>query len=293
MDKLLVLKFENAGIFRKYWKKSKDDASVMVSGNKDDRILSGKSRDIRKKESWIDNPIGTLHYSFVENALLVLMGKRPVPKYRSSVAVSDAAEIAKRCMVRVESLTTKNKDGVELLLFEKMTTRKALDDSWNMATPSWERMRTLLPEELFAELVSVSRDIYGENATDSLFDDVAKKLFASGDPRVTKLVDDARVARAEPLAKLLTGSDIHSLQQAGYRGLGVYLKTLVNKGVSDIARLDGSICVPLTNEELELFSHGGGFATLLEGGMVTIDKVIDLEYTTVFAATVNYKEVAV
>ena len=124
-----------------------------------------------------------------------------------------------------------------------------------------------------------------------MFDKVSDILFESKDPRVDELVKDARENKAEPLAKLLTGSKVHSLQQAGYLGLGPYLKTLVTKGVSDISRLDGSICIPLTSDELEFFRNGNGYASLFDGGLVLIKDIIDLKYTTMEMVTGEYQQV--
>lgn len=288
---LLVLRFENAGIFSKYWKE-KD--GVKQSANKDDRVLDGKKREMRTADQWIDQKTGTFHYSFIENVIRVLVGQRPVSKYRNTCVEKDESieEIAKRSLIKIDSLTTKDKNNQDIYVKEKITTRKALDNSWSPeTTPSWTRFKYLLPETLYNKLVEVANDICKTKAKDMLFDKVADILFESKDPRVDDLVKEARDNKAEPLAKLLTGSKIHSLQQAGYIGLGPYLKTLVTKGVSDISRLDGSICIPLSSDELELFRKGNGHASLFDGGLVLIKDIIDLRYTTMEMVTSEYQKV--
>lgn len=279
-DHSVVLKFENAGIFQKSWK---NQNGKIISRNKDDRVLTNKSREFRTKDQWLDMNSGTIHYTFIDNVLRVFFGKRPVAKYRPTCVSgdSDITNIAKRSFVQINSLTYKNKEGKEFFVSEKMTTRKALDNSWNQCSPSWVKMKYLLTPELYAELVDVASDICQSNVTREVLTSVCDKLHESKDSRVADLIKKARAERAEPLAKLLTGDRVHSLQQAGFRGLGAYLKTLVTKGVCDIARIDGFIGVPIFNNELNQFMEGNGLATILEGGVVTIHEVIDLKYTTI------------
>jgi len=289
-SKSITIRFDNAGIMlsgNHYQRKNKtkfwiDRDGIMTTASKDDRILSGKSRELRTKDQWIEQRIGTFHYSFIENVIRVLCGERPICKYRNTcVNRSDNYhDIAKRAYIKIDSLIYENNDGELEYASEKMTSRKCLDNSWAMATPSWIRFKYLLPESLYNDLVIVANDICKCNAENLLFNDVADILFASKDERVTKLVDDARTNQCGPLAQLLTGSKIHSLQQAGYRGLAPYLRTLVVKGVCDVIRLDGMIHVPVTDSELELFRNGNGIASLFDGGFVRIDHVCDLEYTS-------------
>jgi hypothetical protein len=289
----IILKFQNAGSFRKYWK-NKDN--VLISGSKDDRVLTVKSRELRTKNQYIDCDVNTLHQSFVENCIMVLTGRRPVSKYRDTCCEKDngITDISLRALVKIESLTTKNKDGNDILIYEKMTTRKCLDNSWNQVSPSWIRMKYLLPKELYDNLVSVARTILSiDNVEDILLSDVCDKLFESNNQLVIELVSQAREFKCEPLAKLLTGSKVHSLQQCGYNGLGPYLRTLVTKGVADIARIDGRICIPLTNEELEMFRAGNGCATILEGGVVTIEHIENLEYVSLNNISNGYVPVQV
>lgn len=290
MDKVLVLRYENAGIFPKHWRE-KDD--TFFSGSKDDRIFVGGNRFVRKQEQWIEQNIHTIHYTFIANVLRVLCGQRPITKYRFTCVEQSSLfdKLAKRAFVSVENAIYTDSKDKERYISEKMTTRKCMHDSWAMCTPSWNRFKHLLPEELYSELVFVASDICGGNAEDMLFSTVAKILYESKDPRVEQLVVMARDSRCEPLAKLLVGNPVHSLQQAGYRGLGIYLRTLVNKGVAEVVRLDGVICIPLSNTELDAFRVGSGVATIFDGGLVRIAKIYDLEETTLEMVISGYNKV--
>jgi hypothetical protein len=289
-DKVLVLRYENAGIFPKRWKETND---MLFSFSKDDRIFIGGNRSVRQQEQWIEQNIHTIHYTFIANVIRVLCGQRPITKYRfTCVESSNIFEtLAQRSFVVVENATYTDKNDNKRYIVEKMTTRKCMHDSWATCTPSWNRFKYLLPEELYKELIIVASDICGGNAEEMLFSNVAKILYESNDPRIDQLVIKARENRCEPLAKLLIGNSVHSLQQAGYRGLGLYLKTLVTKGVADVVRLDGIICIPLSNTELDAFSCGSGVATIFDGGLVRIAKIYDLEETTLEMIVSGYNKV--
>jgi hypothetical protein len=289
-DNVLVLSFENAGIFNKYWK-VKDGKKT--SANKDDRVLTNKGRENRTSEQWIEQRIGTFTSSFIENIIRVFIGKRPVSKYRDTCVNGDdiCGNIALRAMVKISSITKTDSKGVEVYILEKTTTRKCLDNSWGAATPSWTKFKYLLPEDIYNDLVSLATEKCGQPGETVLFDKVADILFNSKDQRVDVLVKKARENSCEPLAKLLTGSKIHSLHQAGYQGLGAFLRTMVSKGVSDICRLDGEIAIPLCKDEVKMFSNGSGYSSLFEGGLVFIKELINLEYATLETVMIDFTEV--
>jgi hypothetical protein len=292
----IILRFENAGIFPKRWKEKDGKFLSACKGmGNDDRIFDGSS-DVRTKDQWIDQPTGSFHFSFIANLIRVLIGTRPISKYRNTCVEHNEKdlsieEIAKRTNIKIDSFIDTDKEGNKRYLTETMTTRKSMENSWSTAIPSWIRFKNLLPEELYSNLVNVACDICKCNAERMIFEDVAKTLFDSKDSRVQELIDKARENKCEPLAKLLSGNKVHSLQQAGYRGLGPYLRTLVTKSVSDIIRLDGYICIPVTHDELKMFRNGSGVATIFDGGVVRIDRIINLEYTTLEMITSDYQKV--
>lgn len=288
-DYVLVLRFDSAGIFSKYWI---GEEGSKISASKDDRILYYKSRNRRVPSQWIEQQVGTIYYGFIANVIRVLCGARPISRYRPTCVISygNFEEIAKRSLVRIDNATYVNSKGEAGYITEQMTTRKCLEDSWSSAYPSWVRFKYLLPDELYSELVCIANDICQGNAEEMLFDTVADILYKSKDIRVAALAIKASNSKCEPLAKLLTGSKVHSLHQAGYQGLGPYLKTLVLKGVSKVVRLEGSICIPVFAEELELFRGGSGVATIFDGGAVRIDRVYDLKNTTLEMVTAGHTQ---
>jgi hypothetical protein len=284
---VIDLDFQNAGIFKKSWKENGQ------SRDKDDRILSVKSRNQRTKDEYIDSSVDTFYYHFIANCIRVLSGKRPVPLFRPSCNVQDdiSVELAKRSFVKIDSMINTTKNGDRVFVFETQTTRKCLDNSWSDVHPSWLRIKKLVPEYLFEYLVEVADELCKCDSRRMLFSDVANILKESGDEGVEEIAKAAKEEVCSPLMHLMTGG-VHSLQQAGYRGLGIFLKSLVTKGVGNVARLDGSIRIPVTEDELFIFQNGTGCATLLEGGVVTISKIISLEHSTLNRLTGNYFPVA-
>jgi hypothetical protein len=287
----LLLNFENAGIFRKSWKEDNKSRS------KDDRVFNRKNHDLRTQSQWDNFETNTLRANYIEGVLNVLCCKRPKSKFRDTCVEPNEqiVNLANNSLVKINSLTLKNKEEKDVYIYEKITTRKCLDNSWNVAgcSSSWTKMKYLLSEENFDKLKKTSIEILGEDCLNETFDNVSNELFKSKDLRVDDLIKMAKENKAEPLAKLLTGNKVHSLQQAGFRGLGAYLKTLVTKGVANIARIDGEILVTLTEDEVNLFKQGPGFATILEGGFVTIKELIDLKYVNFEDISSGFKKVVI
>jgi hypothetical protein len=153
------------------------------------------------------------------------------------------------------------------------------------------RIKNSLPDDLYQELVSVATSICGTDSETILFNTVADMLCNSGDSRVETLIQKVRAVRFEPLAKLLLGEKSTAFSQSGYKGLGPFLKVTVTKAVNDIIRLDGYLCVPIKDEEAQLFKDGCGVATIFDGGIVRIEDVISLEYYPLENITINYLQV--
>lgn len=288
-NKVIVLSVVNAGIFKKYWKKS---GELEISKSKDDRILDNEfsvdkkgrfiifgTRNTRTKSQHITFNPNTIHSEFIKNVITVLVGKRPVSRYRSTCVGNDSLfkDIADRSFVKVESFIDKDKDGNPIYVYEKMTTRKCLDNSWGPANISWHRVQMMATKSLYDNIYAIAKRYY-EEPLNVLFPEVAEKI--STDPDIGTLIEQAQKDRVGPIASIFKNKAAE-FERASYNGLGLFLKVLVTKGVADITRIDAKIAIPVTDEEFELFSNGSGCATIFDGGLVNIDEVIDLEYNTI------------
>jgi len=297
---ILILKFENAGIFQKSFKqdgtsRSKDDR---VFTDMDGEFYSPGSRKIRKSTQWINQTPGTLHHSFVEQSLRVLCGLRPFPKYRGSCVNGSQliADMAKRSLVKTTShFSLHDKEKKNVYVYEKMTTRKSVDNCWATPEVSWVKLSYLIPEATYNDFIIFATDLLKYTVTDKLLLDVCREISSIKDVRKDNFLNEIEdINFITPFRRLLTNDIDGGVQQmgmAGYQKLGQYLKTMVVKGVSDIARIDGEISVQLTEDEMLMFNNGCGFASILEGGVVSIKELFNLEETNSELLEIDFKPV--
>jgi hypothetical protein len=71
--------------------------------------------------------------------------------------------------------------------------------------------------------------------------------------------------------------EAQGIAYGSYQGRMAFFAGMVPYGPSDISRLSGNIYLPVTAEELDWFRLGTGHATMLDGGFVCIEEVIDAE----------------
>jgi hypothetical protein len=278
-DFLLKLNFRNAGVFNKSWTISGD------SRDGDDRIYEWNKRRDRKKSDWIEPTFESIHVSFINNVIHVLCGLRPKSKYRQTIVKqqNNITEIAQRSFVKIESLILRHPKSNKNISFETQQTIKCIPNCWNINTTlSWLRMKYWLTNQLYEMLIVIANNYCNNNALSLPIENVIDILRLNNkNSDIQDLIKLSLKDKCTDLAHLLQNNEYkHHLQQAGYNGLGAFLKTLVTKSIAKITRIDGNIYIPLFKEELELFEHGTGYATLFDGGIVLINDIIDLSNTT-------------
>lgn len=293
-DYLLYLDFENAGVFKKYWKEDSKNSGSLLSRNKEDRILENRARNIRSKNEWIDNDVGTIHYSFITQVLRSLCGLRPYPKYRKSALAdngiidSSIEDSAKSSYVKINNLIVNNSYA-----YEKQTVIKALDNSWETVNPTLLRIKYALGErgsDVFNKIDSLYSKIDGTFG--QKIETILKLSETNQDIKNSfdDIIQDCESLNRKLVSTLLCGG-ANSLQQDSYQGYGVFLKSLVKKGVTSISRLDGSIIIPANQVYLDKINYGNGLASLFDGGIVTIKNIENRKNINFEHEIIGYKKV--
>jgi hypothetical protein len=196
--------------------------------------------------------------------------------------------LAKNSYVKIDALVRHWEGKPDTFATETMTVRKASWNAWNQGCiVGWKRLENLLPEDLFNEFCRLVENIFGIDYYRKVtLSKVIEKIHTmKNDKRIISLCDRAVAVSCTNFKHLLLETGQPTFFQASYKKYGdsteanVCMRTLTVKGIADVSRLDGLIGVPVTAEELEMFRKGRGFATLFDGGLVTINKVVDLEYS--------------
>ena len=261
-----------------------------------------------KTTHWVDCPADTFLASSISNVLHVLTGNRPVPTIRknslpfASKRISALDEIAKASYVKVVSGISQDEKTGKIEHFplygEQSMTRKTNMKSVNKMDYSvdidsidydflkwytWERFKYQTSVENFEKITSKIADILDINV-DELFKislpNALKRVFDNDKDSFVDCVNDCDTWRKHWKTLFITGKQVNSDNlRTGYNNSDVsakhFLTNTVTKGVEKCYIRDAFVYVPVTEEQLQMFENGVGWATILDGGLVTIDSVDD------------------
>lgn len=252
-NKYLILEFRNAGLFRKN-RKTKD-----ISFNDGERI----------KRTDIPEFVEPITAQQISNMLHVLFGERPVPMNRTVFYEQNKylVEKAKESYLNITSL--KDKNGK--LISEKIQLKKAVHNGWNpVAYVNWERVSRLLETDLFNEFIANMNEIFNIDCLSISFNAFKKMVLNSKDERIKNIFIELNKKAKKPLYDSIYGTDseLTNINKNNRTVLTVF------KGLDNIHRLNGEIFVPVSEDDIEKIRKNKGFAKLLDGGLVLINKVL-------------------
>jgi hypothetical protein len=260
-DKYLFLKFRNAGFFR-------DQHATK------DFVFDKNGKKKRAEFKQYVSPI-TVHQ--ISNALHVLMGERPVPSLRDSNmnVIPEIFDLAQNGYLNITTFMKISKENVVSYPEESITIRKAVWNSFSTA-PSlvyWERIRRLLENELYQVFISLLDEIFCEDNVVGKYDctdafDILRKKY-SNDIRLTTFLDVMLKKGKTPLVNFY-----NQFKDPAFNS-NERTKITTNFGVDKITRLDGEIIIPMNDVHLAKINANKGFANLLDGGLLWINKIVD------------------
>jgi len=278
-DKYLLLQFRNAKFFPLSAKgnfKTKDKTYDIIQGKQE-----------RLNMEFYDEPITLSHIS---NVLHVLFGQRPVSSFRYSSYQADEYLLnkAKDSFLRIDTPKL-DKDKYHV---EQIQLNKAGYNTWNRTiTVYWGKIKLILGEERYKGFLKLLKKHYQITPINTTFNEVL--------PRFTIVNEKMKVWNygSKKDRTVDVPADLHEDFLAFYKiigdeGLTSFIKLLhgnlpdINKiigkcaqttfrGVGEISILSGSILVPVTNSDLKALYNAT--ATILDGGLVHIQRIIDEE----------------
>jgi hypothetical protein len=248
-NKFLILEFRNAGLFDNHIKSK-------------DRIFDmGVSRP-RSAEPQFEEPI-TVHQ--VSNMLHVLFGERPKPSRRVTVYnINDYIfDKAMNSYLKIESY----KDIKGRYFKENIHLNKAVGNAWaTQSYMNWERVRRLLGPELFSLFTTTINDVYGIDCELITFNDVRKLILENTNKKIDEMFEILNSNKKKPLWATIYGINNEPVT------INANIRTQLTglNGLDKVAKLDGSILVPINDEDIIKLGNNKGHATLLDGGLVII-----------------------
>jgi len=270
MGNYLTLNFQNAKLFRKFNKETKINrrCSDFVSDGHNDY----KRRDLLP--SFIE-PI-TVHQ--ISNMLHVLFNERPVPSLRKVFYERNEHyfEMAQNSYLKIDTPKIYKDD----YHFETIHVKKSVHNAWNPSTlVNWEIIRLYTDsEDKFNRFTSKLDEIFKSNM----------KLipFMKIREMVINLDKETRLDLYETIKELegcdgliyffgrYTKDKFDKPQDSGVTTKKNKTGRMVNTGIETVARLSGQIIVPVSDDDIQrLRTISKGFATILDGGIVTIESI--------------------
>jgi hypothetical protein len=252
MSKFLILDFKNSGLFR-------------TNRNTKDKIIINDGRVCRKYERSIedefDEPI-TVHQ--ISNLLHVLFGERPVPKNKPVCynVIDHYFEMASNSFLKINNFI----DGGGNFVSEKIRLNKSSWDAKAETKMNWELTRRLLDEhyEIFLEMV---KDVFNHTPKTITFNELCNLIKKSKDRRVGEVFDFLKSKR-----KISFYNYIFMGNKSEVSANGRIRLTLLN-GIDNKNVFEGSIIVPVNDDDIIKLKNSKGCGTLLDGGAVFIKGV--------------------
>ena len=260
MEKFLIIQFKNAGLF--------------TNKGTLDYIFDLDGRRKRSDAEFFEEPITVFQIS---NMLHVLFGERPVPSLREVMYSKNAYyfNMANESFLKISSFKKFDKrTGKDEFVPEKMHIKKAVFNSWNPSSILyWDRVRRYLEDDLYADFLSILESELNIKPIKYTFVDAIKIILSSTNPIVTSFMDNLTKNGKSGLV-----NDMKSYftdKQTSQINMNPRTVLNVTKGIENVYRLDGTILIPVNNNDIEkLRTQSKGCATLLDGGAVFIEKIV-------------------
>lgn len=249
MNKYLILDFKNAGLIR-------------TNRNTKDKIIINDRKDCKTYERLIedefDEPI-TVHQ--ISNLLHVLFGERPVPKNKPVCynMVDHYFQMALNSFLKINNFTDSKGNYVS----EKIRLNKS---SWNAKAETkmnWELTRRLLDEhyQIFIDMV---KEVFDHTPKTITFDELCVLIKDSKDKRVIVVFDFLKSNGKKCFYNYIfkgIKSEVSAIDR---------IRLTILNGIDDKIVFDGSIIVPVNDDDLTKLKNSKGCAKILDSGVVLI-----------------------
>ena len=262
----LRLKFRNAKLFRTN-RKTKDKCFILSDYNK-------KKFDSVKRSEFKEYIEPITKYQ-ISNMLHILLGERPVPKNRpvpySTFSYID--EIANNSFIKINCIKRFNKTQNMFVTYaEGINEKRSLWNSWNPSSypHTWRTIYLLLNNKklnpgLYETVRNEMSKVVGYTITNEPFHVV---------------LDDLRKHNLDELFNFLINNSLtkikdYILNNTPVTAYGGRVSITNNKGLTSFESYSGELLIPVDSNLLKRFNFSNGSATLLDGGYVYIDGVLE------------------
>lgn len=287
----VTLSFKDAGLFHR------------PAGAENMMLTPGGSINRKEVGAYADIPVDTILHDCVVNMFRVLIGTRPVPTFQGAThahqeaSLSEAAErFASAAFIQIETGTSVDtRDNSERAIYEPQISNKAGTGhneyqhwarrkiDWVGPTPlmyrvSWHSVESEFGSDLFSKFKEMVVSVLGEDSLRLDMVTVFGLLFkekAKATEDFCQLPDVPKLYCSVLTKGDMTGTPFGHSGQHG--GLNHWEWSLENRGLVQVNRRSGTITVDVDEDDVYLFDQGFGCATLLDGGVVKIENIEEVD----------------
>jgi hypothetical protein len=277
MTKFLKLVFRNAGVFY-----NRDFYDSRKSGRTQDYVVLGGNNGCKKRVDYHQNFKEPITVYQVSNVIHVLFGERPVSSFREVYheRIDYLFNKALDSLMIIDNYSRKCDRFVDReYVKETVMTKKSVHNSHSPSLDmNWFKVKLFLsddnlPINLYEFFITESSRVFDIDVTKISFKEL-KELYMSVDKdEINHIIDVLKKYLKTPIVNYLINEGYdNSINQNYISGL----KRTVNNGLYHVYRLSGTIYVPITKDDIDrLREVSTGVCTLLDGGMVYIDSIIE------------------
>lgn len=266
MNKYLKLEFKNAGLFS-------------IKGSSGDKSFNMGMSEGRSFE--YVQPITTHQIS---NMLCVLFGERPKPIHRDTVYGSNdyLYEKASQSYLKIISYTDENGKYYK----QTMQTKKAILNSTSKdSTIYWLRVEKFL-DDYYTTFIECMKEVFEFDVTTIKFTEFIPLLRDKrNDSRILEQFDYMLKNGLTALYSYIFHDDPSKKYSKDHINANPKTRLTVTTGLDKITKLDGEILVPVSSVDIEKIKNNKGCATILDGGMVIIKRLIHEDYVSTMGYT--------
>lgn len=269
--KYLILNFRDAKLFKaKGRKKFRSYQNVNVNGK-------WKVQATQLNSDAYDE--GHIKINHISNVLHVLFGERPVPKRRNvNWEVNEyLLNKAKESYIKLDTYI-----GEKGFISENIQTNKEAFDNKSPIVVlnklsfedyicySSKKGVFIYDDSNFKRFKKLLSEYYNIDYDNSNMEDIVSEIYENPDI----IPHDLLIFKGKTPISNLFKTGVYEVSVNSY---GNKSAMPIYNGFDKIDNISGSILVPVTDEDIVTLSQNKGVATLLDGGLVYIDKIIDEE----------------
>jgi len=219
----------------------------------------------------------------ISNVLHVLFNERPVPFFGACVYQKQdrLIEKAKNSFLKIEVPTWVTKKGDVREIKEICRTRKAF---WNsnakITNLTWDLIEAYLKEH-YGDFITMLIEATGHSnirkvPVEDVPDIFKQSLNSASKQALLSHFRERKVGKTGVVNWLRnkTPTDKNDPMEMAKDSIAKGLMLVVPNGIDKTIRLSGTLIVPLDEEDKEVLENSAGVATILDGGLVWIERVV-------------------